>query len=252
MGHKKPLIIANWKLNKSYAESVAWSEQHGPELAQLAEQATIVICPTFPALAPLSQLFKNSSINLGAQTCSSYLQGNITGDVSVPSLQEIGCRYTLVGHSERRRLYHEMDGEIIEKVKLLLAYDLTPVLCIGETDRTASFANITDHLEQQLQGLMQLPPATASLVIAYEPVWAIGTQETPSPAQIEKIAAWIREYTMQRVPTYTIQVVYGGSVQPHSADIFQIPSIEGVLLGGASLDFKNFKNAVRLIVESYT
>jgi triosephosphate isomerase len=157
---KNKIFVANWKLNKSYAESLQWYAEHEAELRALSEEATIVLCPTFPAIAPLASQSSGFPLKIGAQNCAAFDKGSFTGEVSAQSLKEAGCGLCIVGHSERRRLYHETDKMVWQKVKLLLEQQLTPIICIGETEEGLGTTAINKALEEQLKGIESLHPST--------------------------------------------------------------------------------------------
>lgn len=245
---KSPIFVANWKLNKSYTESIAWISQNQTDLTLLAQSATIVLCPSFPALAPLMQLSKGTGILVGAQNCAQNEQGNFTGEVSAQSLQEVGCSHAIIGHSERRRLFNETDEVIAKKAFLLLQNKITPILCVGESDPTTELKIIIAALEPQLSIFKSAPyKSHKNIVIAYEPVWAVGSQKRPSIEIIGQVVQWIRAYATTNFPHFVVAILYGGSVNQNFMSLIKnIEGLQGILAGGASLDFQIFKNIVSL------
>lgn len=234
---RQKMVIANWKLNgskellSSFAN--AWD-------SLTTNNVNVVVCP--PAVyLPAAQEYQH--LVVGAQTCSAYQSGAYTGEIAAEMLSEVGATYVLVGHSERRAMFGETDAVVATKVTAAQQANLVPVLCIGETAEQRS-AGLTEQiiLQQLEQGLQQAD--LSRLVIAYEPVWAIGTGETASPAQAQEIHALIRDWVAQQDKSVAekIQLLYGGSVKPANAgELFQQPDIDGGLIGGASLELEQFK-----------
>ncbi len=250
---KPSLYIANWKMNLSFAQEIAFAKQYQAELLQLCKPETnIVLCPSFCSLVPIQELFKNTPIALGAQDCSAYKSGAHTGQVSAQSLAELGCTYCIVGHSERRTQFHETNEQIAQKVLLLINEHITPIICIGETNKEHRAGQTLAILEAQLAPIMQalahhetLPPLT----IAYEPVWAIGTGITPTPETLRTTFTWLRAHLQQKLghASQTTQLIYGGSIDIVTApEIGTLLGVGGFLIGGASLDFQKFKKIVEL------
>ena len=247
--NKKYIFIANWKLNKSYSESISWCQDR-EKLTELATTGNaaheIVLCPTFPALAPMAKLLEDTGILLGAQNCSSHAEGAYTGEVSAKSLKEVGSQFCIIGHSERRRYFGENDIDIIQKAKLLLDSKITPILCTGE-EKPFAASEIEKAIDRLLAPLSELPhkPMHNRLYIAYEPTWAIGTGKTPPITLLEEIAKYMDIRLKALLPNYQIKLLYGGSVDQNNIQaILTIPPMMGALIGGASLDFQNFKNIV--------
>lgn len=241
---RQPLVIANWKLNGDLKLAEAFSQRwskltHGE--AQAQHQADVAICPPAIFLSECKRLFP--SLVLGAQNCSAETSGAYTGELSAKMFADVGVKYVLLGHSERRALFAENDALIARKVQAVQAVGLTPVLCVGETieQRRAGHAEqvILDQLEA---GLVYAD--LSRLVIAYEPVWAIGTGETASPEQAQEIHALIRGWLTEQNAEVAdkIQLLYGGSVKPANAgELFGQADIDGGLIGGASLDIEQFE-----------
>ncbi len=234
---RQNMVIANWKLNGSTELIKDFANQWDSLTANNVE---VVICPPAVYLAAAQA---EQNLVLGAQACSAYQEGAYTGELSAAMLHEVGARYVLVGHSERRAMFGESDSIVASKIVAAQNANLVPVLCVGETaeQRTAS---LTEKiiLQQLEQGLLQAD--LTRLVIAYEPVWAIGTGETASPAQAQEIHALIRGWVAQQDKSVSekIQLLYGGSVKPANAgELFQQQDIDGGLIGGASLDVEQFK-----------
>jgi len=236
--------IANWKMNMPLTSALTFAKQHGQELASLTNATKkIVLCPSFPALAPLAHQLKATSVQLGAQNCAAHQKGAYTGEVSVQSLAEAGCTYCIVGHSERREYFDETNIDVAEKVPLLIAAGITPIVCVGETKEQRDAYQTHAALEEQLAPLVQSCKketiAYDQFLIAYEPIWAIGTGQQPDPDTLATIFSWLA----QKMPECTL--AYGGSVAPENTQALQqIEHISGFLIGGASLDFQKLKKIV--------
>lgn len=220
------------------------------ELSELARHADIVICPSFVALGTLCHFIdkqaSDAHVSFGAQNCSEYASGAYTGEVDALSLKQIGCTFCIVGHSERRKLFHETDTMIAQKIKQLRAHNITSILCIGETLEENQQGATFSVLEKQLSFVSQLYKDTSDdLIIAYEPVWAIGTGIVPTLEQLSSIMEWIKNYTLQTIPQAKIRYVYGGSVNATSIqELKTLTLLDGFLIGAASSDFQTFKNIV--------
>ncbi|HLJ31351.1 MAG TPA: triose-phosphate isomerase family protein [Candidatus Babeliales bacterium] len=245
----KYLYVANWKMNLSFNQSIQFCNNNIHSLQQLTKNADIVICPSFDALAPLADIVKNSSLALGAQNCSEHARGAYTGEISALSLAEIGAHYCIVGHSERRLYYHETTQNIIQKIYLLYAANILPIICIGENHQ--DFLNkqtlpvLKEQLEPILSAIAQQEHHTPHLIIAYEPIWSIGTGVTPEQEQLNIVFTSISEIVQQTLPQYRVQLLYGGSVNHRSIiTLKKVSLINGFLIGSASTHFEQFKNII--------
>lgn len=235
----KPLIIGNWKMNGSLATNLSL-------LSALVEQcdttvADWVICPPFPYLAQCQQLLDQSSIACGAQTVSAHHQGAHTGQVSAAMLQEFGVSYVLAGHSERRHELHESDEQVAGIAAMGLAAGMQVVVCVGETIEQRDANELVNVLKQQLQPVLAMikEHEAAQLIIAYEPVWAIGTGRTADPADIMSALSEIRYLLQEKGANFSnsVKILYGGSVKPaNAASLLELELVDGLLVGGASLD----------------
>ena len=240
--------IANWKMSQSLAGTQEYVQalSHDSDFTSLTPKIKVVLCPSFPSLGLLAQELKNSSIALGAQTCSPHASGPYTGQVAASTLVGVGCTYCLIGHSERRAC-GETTQQISGQYNQLVNNALTPILCIGESEKEHAAGATTTVLEQQLTPLIktyQENPAT-TLLIAYEPVWAIGTGKTPTTTELTTTFSWLKKRLQNDLPEATTFFIYGGSVdETNSAAIKKITHLDGILVGSASLNFKNFKNIV--------
>lgn len=237
---RKPLVIGNWKMNGSGASNAALLRGFLPVVAAF-QSVEIAVCPPSPYLANVADLLEDSDVALGAQSLSVHLMGAHTGEVSGAMLSDLGCRYVLVGHSERRALYAEDDAVVAAKFATALEAGLIPVLCVGETLAEHHGGDTEAVVTAQLQAVLSAvgPQALARGVIAYEPVWAIGTGETATPAQAQAVHRHIRQWLDMHAPGASAQcrILYGGSVKADNAEqLFSQPDIDGGLIGGASLD----------------
>lgn len=238
----KKLYIANWKMNMSYGKSLDFCHMYKNQIIALAQNATIILCPSFLALAPITEIFKNTAISIGAQNCSEYEAGSYTGEVSSQSLAEIGIRYCIVGHSERRILFGETTNAITKKTNLLFQHNIMPIICIGETKDQFENKGTCTVLNEQLKPILEsIPTNTQSIIIAYEPVWSIGTGIVPEITYLEEVFSWITKIAHHYAPHCRVQLLYGGSVnEKNSTQLKNIPHINGFLIGGASTDFEKF------------
>ena len=194
------------------------------------------VCPPFPYLEQVAERLRGSALSWGAQNASEHAQGAYTGEVSAAMLAELGCKYVIVGHSERRQLYGESDAQVAAKFAAVRAAGMTPILCVGETLEERD-AGKTEHVVARQLDAVDFKDG----VLAYEPVWAIGTGRTATPEQAQAVHAFLRK----RVPAQTV-ILYGGSVKPqNAAAIFAMPDVDGGLIGGASLVAKDFLDIVK-------
>ena len=218
------LVAGNWKMNGSRASIGALLD------ALVAADVRCAVCASFPYLAQVAERLRGTRVAWGAQTVSEHASGAYTGEVSAAMLAEFGCRFALVGHSERRQLYGEGDAQVAAKFTAARAGGLTPILCVGETLAERDAGRTQAVVARQLDAVLSRG-GLGDAVVAYEPVWAIGTGRTATPAQAQEVHAFLRT----RVGPAT-RVIYGGSVKPdNAAALFAQPDIDGGLIGGASL-----------------
>jgi triosephosphate isomerase len=252
---RRKIIAGNWKMNKDIHETASFIGELKERLKDFGNEAGVVICPPFTSLVVAKAQIKGSPIRLGAQDMSAHDDGAYTGEVSSRMLSAIGCEYVILGHSERRQYFKESDQLINAKVKKALASNFIPIVCVGETleERKAGF---TDQVvSTQIKGVLhELSSAEAGkLVIAYEPVWAIGTGVTATPDQANAGHKLIRKTIAQMFSWATAEMVviqYGGSVNASNAvDLFSQPDIDGGLIGGASLKAESFMGIIQAAVE---
>jgi triosephosphate isomerase len=246
---RKPILAANWKMHKTVAEAVEFAKAFAPRVAD-ARGVEVVIAPPFTALAALGPALAGSGAVLAAQNVHFEAQGAYTGEVSAAMLRELGCRYTIVGHSERRTLFGETSEVVAKKAAALLQSGIRPIVCIGESLEEREAGRTPAVIERQVrESLAQVPPdRAADLVVAYEPIWAIGTGRTATPAMAQEVHAQVRSELRKRfgADADAIRVQYGGSVKPDNvAELMAQPDIDGALVGGASLDAEGFARIVR-------
>ena len=243
------LIIANWKMHKTISEAQAFCRDF-IVLSRGLKKTTVVICPPFTALTAAAAILKSSDIKLGAQDVHWEAKGAYTGEISPAQLVDAGCRYVIIGHSERRQILGETDIMIRKKVKAALGAGLIPILCVGETLQERQENKAYEIVEQQITGaLKDIEFTEEDLVIAYEPVWAIGTGVNASYQDADEMAAHIRTCLQNintRVMAAKIPLLYGGSVKADNFAEFLQGSINGALVGGASLEADSFFQIVRL------
>jgi triosephosphate isomerase (TIM) len=244
MAERMPLVAANWKMHKTVADTEAFLDAFLPRAAELVD-TELVVCPSYPSLAAAVARCAGSGVRVAAQNMHEESRGAFTGEVSAPMLTELGVDGVILGHSERRGLFGETDEALARKVPAALEAGLTTILCIGETeaerDANQTEAVIRRQLEADLAGALE--DRLAEVVIAYEPVWAIGTGRTATPEQAEEAIAFIRSLVADRdeAAGEAVRILYGGSVKSDNAtDLLGPEAVDGALVGGASLDPGDF------------
>jgi len=240
---RRPLIAANWKMHKTIAEAEAFARELLPLVA--GASAEIAVAPSFVALAALGRALAGSAVALAAQNANPNAQGAFTGETSPAMLADAGCRYAIVGHSERRALYGETSAFVAAKAAALLGHGIRPIVCVGESlaEREAgrTLAIVGAQLRESLASVPR--ERAAEIVIAYEPVWAIGTGRTATPETAQEVHAALRKELLAIFGGAgdEIRIQYGGSVKPdNTAELMAQRDIDGALVGGASLDAKSF------------
>ncbi|HBZ54291.1 MAG TPA: triose-phosphate isomerase [Syntrophobacteraceae bacterium] len=250
MGDRKALVAANWKMYKTIAEARRFVEELQAQVGPCVDRE-VVIAPPFTALPAIARTLRTNGFALAAQNCHWEEQGAFTGEVSVGMLRDVGCLYVIVGHSERRNLFGETDSMIQKKVDAVYRHGLTPILCIGETlqqrEAAETFEVVVRQFEEAVVGVNQ--DQARQLVLAYEPVWAIGTGRTATPEQAQEVHHFLRERIATRFDKTIanhIRMVYGGSVKTDNVDALMAqPDIDGLLVGGASLEVTSFIRIVQ-------
>ena len=244
MSDRTPLIAGNWKMHKTVAEAEEFIAALLPRVSSV-QRAEVAICPTFTALAAMVDSTRGSRVAVYAQNMHQADEGAFTGEVSAAMLDELGVQGVVLGHSERRGLFGESDKALAQKVPAALAAGLLPVLCVGETEEERERGDTERKLRHQVQeDLARLEPAQlGEIVIAYEPIWAIGTGQVASAEQAQEAIAFVRALVADRSPEYAqrTRILYGGSVKAdNAAELLALPDVDGALVGGASLDAESF------------
>jgi len=248
---RRKVVAGNWKMNKTVPEALALVRELRGLVAPLGDTVEVVVAPTFLALQPLHVALEGAPLQLAAQNCHWESAGAFTGEVSAPMLAELGCAYVIVGHSERRQLFGETDDMVNKRARAVRAAGMTPILCVGETLAEREANQTLEVVERQVRGALAGFEAkdVATFVLAYEPVWAIGTGRNATSAQAQEVHAAIRAllgrlYDGEMAGRVRIQ--YGGSVKPdNAAELLGQPDVDGALVGGASLKAADFAAIVK-------
>lgn len=247
---RKPIIAANWKMHKTAGEARTFVGDFAPRVAGITE-TEIVICPPFTSLVAVGEGIRGTNIALGAQNLYHEPQGAYTGEISAPMLRDLGCQYVIIGHSERRQYFGETDDSVTQKVKAAYAHGLTPILCVGETlqERDAGETRLVVRRQTEKPLVVLSAEQAARLVIAYEPVWAIGSGRAATPEDANEVSAYIRRIIANIFGDQVagaVRIQYGGSVKPANIGQFMAqPDIDGALVGGASLEAESFAGIVK-------
>lgn len=249
----RKIIAGNWKLNllpkeafQLIKEIVAYCDENNPD------RVSVVIAPPIPYVRKASKLSQKSRVNIAAQNCSEHKSGAYTGEVSAEMIKGVGAKLVIIGHSERRLYFGETDQSVNTRLKMAFAARLMPILCVGESLEDRKAGNHKEVVKNQLTGALEgiSQQDADNLVVAYEPVWAIGTGETATPKQAQEMHLYIRSYLAKLYNSsiaQDISVLYGGSVKPENArDIFCQPDVDGGLIGGASLKAELFNELIRI------
>jgi triosephosphate isomerase len=239
---RTPYIAANWKMNKTIAEAAEFIDALLPRIA--ATQHDVVVCPPFTALHEVVERRRGTAVRVAAQNMHEAEAGAFTGEISAPMLVELDVEAVVLGHSERRQFFGETDEALAKKVPAALAADLEPILCVGESEEARDGGQTEAVLERQLQAdLAEVSDLDlAKVVIAYEPIWAIGTGKVATPEQAQEACAFIRDVLRARgAAADDVRILYGGSVKPgNAAELLGLPDVDGALVGGAALDANDF------------
>jgi triosephosphate isomerase (TIM) len=247
---RTPIVVGNWKLNGSVADALALVTELKNQLGPVRD-VEVGVAPVFTALHPVGKRLEGSAIRLAAQDCYWEEKGAFTGEVAPSLLKDVGCTLVIVGHSERRQFFGETSETVGKKAVAVLKAGLTPIVCVGELEKERDAGQTMSVVAAQLEGALKDIPAAdaARVVIAYEPVWAIGTGKTATPAQAEEVHAFIRKNLTERWgadAAAKVRIQYGGSVKAdNAAELMGQPNIDGALVGGASLKADSFVAIVR-------
>ncbi len=253
---RKKIVAGNWKMNLNTDQGISLVNDLIKEKIDLKYNQTVIICPPFTHIGSLKMLLDNnegSKIQLGAQNISDKASGAYTGEISGEMLKHLDTRYVIVGHSERREIYNESNEMVQKKVDAVLSSKMTPIFCCGEPLKVREVENQNDYVQQQIEeGLFHLNGETmSSLIIAYEPIWAIGTGRTASAAQAEEMHAFIRSILEKKWGSEIaedVTILYGGSVKPDNAqELFSQDNVDGGLIGGAALDANSFIDIIKAL-----
>lgn len=250
---RKPLIAGNWKMHRTVAESVALARAVA-DTSRIGPRSEVVVAPVFTAIQAVAQCLVGTRVTVAGQNVYFEDQGAFTGEISAPMLKDAGCAWSLVGHSERRQLFGETDASVQKKLFALRKHGLAPIACLGETLSEREGGVTYDVLRRQLDAMtasLDAQEATAlltGLVLAYEPVWAIGTGRTAKSSDAQSAHAFLRDRIRDRYGEVadTVRILYGGSVKPdNAAELLAQPDVDGVLVGGASLDAAGFARIIQ-------
>ena len=242
---RKKIVAGNWKMNKLTGQAAELATALKAKFADKTD-VEVVLCPTFTALKTVADVSNGSQVKLGGQNMHWEKDGALTGEISADMLRDVGCQYVILGHSERRQFFGETDASVSRKVKAALAANLTPIVCVGETleqrESNQTEDVVTTQVTKSLAGLDET--SFRRIVVAYEPVWAIGTGRTASPAQAQEVHALIRRVLSKMCnpgAAQAVRIQYGGSMKPANAkELMSQPDIDGGLIGGAALDAASF------------
>ncbi|UCG39439.1 MAG: triose-phosphate isomerase [bacterium] len=247
---KRPFIVANWKMNKTISECVDFVEEFLP-LVSMVEDVDVALAPPFTSLTAVARALGPGRVSLAAQNMHWEESGAFTGEISPVMLRDAGCGYVIIGHSERRQYFGEGEGEVSRKVASALREGLVPILCVGETLGEREYGKTFEVVERQLRGALDgiVLESGAELVVAYEPVWAIGTGKTATPEEAQEVHHFIRGLLANIFGSESAgntRILYGGSVKPdNAASLMGMADIDGGLVGGASLQPESFARIVK-------
>ncbi|MBS1911042.1 MAG: triose-phosphate isomerase [Bacteroidetes bacterium] len=253
---RKTVIAGNWKMNtdRSSGAELAAAVMHGAGSANLPEHADVVLCPPFVVIPIVANAVAGSRIRIGAQNVHDQPRGAFTGEISTGMLHSVGCTHVIVGHSERRLMFAESDYDVCRKANAVVGANLQPIICVGETiaerEQGRTLEVVRRQLRAALDGIFEFSIRTC--IIAYEPIWAIGTGNTATPGQAQEVHAFIRSQLREMYGSAAaedVSVIYGGSVtETNACDLFAQPDIDGGLVGGASLDASAFTEIIRAAI----
>jgi triosephosphate isomerase len=255
--NEKPFIAGNWKMHKTVPEALEMVQKLHEVSSELMEKVQFVVIPPFTALSEVGRVLEGSSVQSGAQNMYWEKEGAFTGEVAAPMLKDVGCTFVVIGHSERRQYFGETNETVNKKIKAALSHDLVPIMCIGETQDERESGNTMAKINSQItKGLEGLDAEQVHrIVIAYEPIWAIGTGLTATPDQAQEVHAFIRSDLEEINGNDTAScaiILYGGSVKPENTySLLKEKDINGALVGGASLTAESFADIAREAIKAY-
>lgn len=250
--NRKQVIAGNWKMHNNVDESLELTQALHNELNNITE-VEVIVAPTYPAIYPVAQFLKDSSVKIAGQDIFWEDKGAYTGCVAGSMLKNAGAEYVIIGHSERRQYFHETDADVNKKTQASLRHNLIPIVCVGETLDERESNKVEDVVERQITlGLKELDSnVVENIIIAYEPVWAIGTGKTATSSQAEEVHVFIRKVLTKLFGVDVankVRILYGGSVKPdNSKELLSQPNIDGALVGGASLKAADFVGIIKSI-----
>jgi triosephosphate isomerase len=248
---RRCFITGNWKMNKSVAEATVLVRELRGLVSMVRDRVEVAVAPPFTALAPVAKALEDSNISLAAQNCHAEASGAFTGEISAPMLQEVGCSWVILGHSERRQLFGETDAGVNRKIASVVKAGMLPIICVGETLAEREGNHTLQVVETQVKGCLQGFSAAdgARFVVAYEPVWAIGTGKVATSRQAQEVHAHIRGLLTGlwgKETAEQVRIQYGGSVKAdNAAELLGMPDIDGALVGGASLKAADFAAIIK-------
>ena len=242
---RKNIVAGNWKMNTTVQEGISLAQEVNGLLKNMKANCDVVICVPFTHLVPVNGVIDQNIVGLGAENCADKIKGAFTGEVSAQMVASTGANYVILGHSERRQYYGETNETLIEKTRLALENNLTPIFCVGEVLEERENGTYNDVVKSQVEALFSLSAEDfAKVVIAYEPVWAIGTGKTATSDQAQDMHAHIRNVIAEKYGVelaQEISILYGGSCKPSNAkELFAKPDVDGGLIGGAALEAASF------------
>jgi triosephosphate isomerase len=247
---RRCFIAGNWKMNKTVGEALSLVRELRGALSMVRDRVEIAIAPPFSALHPVAKALEDSNIVLAAQNCHFEEQGAFTGEISAPMLKEVGCRYVIVGHSERRQHFGETNEGVGRRAQAVLKHGMSPIVCVGETLAQREGGKTLEIVTSQVKAALGSIPSGQgdAVVLAYEPVWAIGTGKTATSRQAQEVHAHIRGLLKELWGPVAeqVRIQYGGSVKPdNAAELLSQPDIDGALVGGASLKAADFAGIIK-------
>jgi len=243
---RKNIVAGNWKMNTTVPEGIELAKAVVARSAEVPAEVKLIVATPFTHLCPVAEVVKGTVVGLSAENCADHAKGAYTGEISAAMLVSAGCEYTILGHSERRQYYGETDEKLVEKTKLALGAGLKVILCVGENLDEREAGKHFDVCETQIKNVLYNFTAEdmANIIVAYEPVWAIGTGKTATAEQAEEIHAFIRKVVCEKFGAQVaddLTILYGGSCKPSNAkELFAQPDIDGGLIGGAALKADDF------------